>query len=81
MTIDIHEKIGKLPINPKRGFILPNTHYCGLYNPLEKQVINNQKSNILKYIQNPTGKTDEICAQHDVNYSLSKSLNDKHIAD
>ena len=24
MTIDIHEKIGKLPIIPKRGFTLPN---------------------------------------------------------
>ena len=32
-------------------------------------------------MQNPTGKTDAICAQHDVDYDLSKSLKDKHIAD
>ena len=34
MTIDIHKAIGKLPIIPKRGFTLPNYHYCGPYNPL-----------------------------------------------
>ena len=79
--IDIHEKIGKLPIIPKRGFVLPNMHYCGPYNPLEKQVIYDQNGNILKYIQPPTGKTDEICSQHDVDYSLAKNLKDKHIAD
>ena len=56
-------------------------NYCGPYNPLEKQLIYDQKGNILKYIQKPTGLTDKICAQHDVDYSLSKSLNDKHIAD
>ena len=78
--IDIHEKIGKLPIIPKRGFTLPNMHYCGPYKPLEKQLIYDQNGNILRYIQKPTGKTDDICAQHDVDYSLAKSLRDKHIA-
>ena len=81
MTIDIHEKIGKLPIIPKRGFTLPNMHYCGPYNPLERQLIYDQNGNILRYIQQPTGKTDEICAQHDVDYTLSRNLKDKHIAD
>ena len=81
MTIDIHEKIGKLPIIPKRGFTLPNMHYCGPYNPLEKKLIYDQNGNILRYIQKPTGKTDEICAQHDVDYTLSRNLKDKHIAD
>ena len=51
MTIDIHEKIGKLPIIPKRGFALRNMNYCGPYNPLEKQLIYDQKGNILRYIQ------------------------------
>ena len=32
-------------------------------------------------MQKPSGKTDAICAQHDVDYDLSKSLKDKHIAD
>ena len=79
--IDIHEKIGKLPIIPKRGFTLSNMNYCGPYNPLEKQLIYDQKGNILRYIQKPTGKTDKICSQHDVDYTLSKNLKDKHIAD
>ena len=81
MTIDIHEKIGKLPIIPKRGFTLPNMNYCGSYNPLEKQLIYDQKGNILRYIQKPTGKTASICAQHDVDYTLSRNLKDKHISD
>ena len=79
--IDIHEKIGKLPIIPKRGFVLPNMRFCGPFNPIEKQLIYDQKGNILRYIQPPTGKNDEICAQHDVDYTLAKNLKDKHIAD
>ena len=78
--IDIHEKIGKLPIIPKRGFTLPNMHFCGPYNPLKKQLIYDQKGNILSYIQKLTGETDKICSQHDVDYSLAKSLKDKHLA-
>ena len=81
MTIDIHKAIGKLPIIPKKGFVLPNMHYCGTYNPLHKQLIYDKNGNILKYIQKPSGKTDAICAQHDIDYDLSKSLKDKHIAD
>ena len=81
MVIDIHKAIGKLPIIPKRGFVLPNMHYCGPYNKLHKQLIYDQKGNILRYIQQPTGKTDEICAQHDVDYTLSNNLKEKHIAD
>ena len=80
MTIDLHKQIGKLPI-PKRGLVLPNMHYCGPYNPLNKQVLYDQNGNILRYIQQPTGRTDEICAQHDIDYSLSNNLKDKHIAD
>ena len=81
MTIDIHKVIGKLPIIPKRGFVLPNMHYCGAYNPLDKQLIYDKNGNILKYIQKPSGNTDAICAQHDVDYTLAKNLKDKHIAD
>ena len=81
MTIDIHKAIGKLPIIPKRGFVLPNMNYCGAYNPLDKQLIYDKNGNILRYIQKPSGNTDAICAQHDVDYTLAKSLKDKHIAD
>ena len=79
--IDLHKAIGKLPIIPKRGFTLPNMQFCIPFNPLERQLIYDQNGNILRYIQKPTGKTDMICAQHDVDYNLSKSLKDKHIAD
>ena len=81
MTIDIHKAIGKLPIIPKRGFVLPNMNYCGAYNPLDKQLIYDKNGNILKYIQKPSGNTDAICAQHDVDYTLAKNLKDKHMAD
>ena len=81
MTIDIHKAIGKLPIIPKRGFVLPHMNYCGAYNPLDKQLIYDKNGNILKYIQKPSGKTDAICAQHDVDYTLAKNLKDKHIDD
>ena len=81
MTIDIHKAIGKLPILPKRGFTLPNYNYCGPYNPLDKQVIYDENGNIIKYILEPTGKTDEICAKHDIEYKSSKNMNDKHNTD
>ena len=81
MTIDILKAIGKLPIIPKKGFVLTNTHYCGAYNPLHKQLIYDKNGNILKYLRKPTGKTDKICSQHDVDYTLAKNLKDKHVAD
>ena len=81
MTIDIHKAIGKLPIIPKKGFVLPNMNYCGAYNPLDKQLIYDKNGNILRYMQKPSGNTDAICAQHDVDYTLAKNLKDKHIAD
>ena len=56
-------------------------HYCGPYNPLNKQLIYNKDGKILRYIQKPTGETDRICSQHDVDYTLSKNLQDKHKAD
>ena len=80
-TIDIHKAIGKLPIIPKRGFTLPNMNYCGPYIPLNKQLIYDKNGNILRCIQNPSGKTYEISAQHDVDYTLSKNLYDEHNAD
>ena len=81
MTIDIHKAIGKLPIIPKSGFKLSNMHYCGPYNPLNLQLEYNNDGRITKYKQFPTGKIDSIFSQHDVDYSLSKNLQDKHKAD
>ena len=81
MTIDIQKYIGKLPIIPKKGYILPNMHYCGPYNDLIKQLIYDKNGNILRCIQKPIGKTVEICGQHDVDYALSNNLQGKHKAD
>ena len=81
MTIDVHKAIGKLPIIPKRGFTLPNMHFCGPFNPLNSQLEYNNEGRITKYKQFPTGKIDRICSQHDVDYTLAKNLKDKHIAD
>ena len=79
--IDLHKAIGKLPIIPKRGFTLPNMHFCGPYNPLNSHFEYNNEGRITKCKQFPTGKIDSICSQHDVDYSLAKNLKDKHIAD
>ena len=80
--IDLHKTIGKLPIIPKRGFTLPNMHYCGPYNPLNSQLEYNNEGRITKYKQLENyWKIDSICSQHDVDYSLAKNLKDKHIAD
>ena len=52
MTIDIHKAIGKLPIIPKKGFTLPNMNYCGPYNPLNEQVIYDERGNIINIFKN-----------------------------
>ena len=67
---DIHKAIGKLP-KPKGGFTLPGHKYTGPYNPLEKQLTFDPKTGeILEIFQQPTGKTDAIAMQHDVDYSV-----------
>ena len=79
--IDLHKALGKLLIIPKRGFTLPNMYFCGPYNPLHLQLEYNNEGRITKYKQFPTGKSDSICSQHDVDYTLAKNLKDRHIAD
>ena len=67
---DLHKAIGKLP-KPKSGFTLPGHNYTGPYNPLEKQLVfNPETGEILKFKVKPTGKTDAVAAQHDVDYSV-----------
>ena len=71
-AVDIHKAIGKLP-KPKGGFTLPGHNYTGPYNPLEKQLRYDPKTGeILEIFQQPTGKTDAIAMQHDVDYSICK---------
>ena len=67
--VDVHSLIGKLP-RPKKGFTLPGHNYTGAWNPLDKQVRFNENGKILEIMQQPTGKTDAVAMQHDVDYSI-----------
>ena len=68
--VDIHKAIGKLP-KTKKGWTLPGHNYTGPYNPLSEQLrFDPETGQILEFIQKPTGKTDAVAAQHDVDYSV-----------
>ena len=68
--VDIHKAIGKLP-KPKKGWTLPGHNYTGPYNPLEQQLrYDPATGEILEYYVKPSGKTDAVAAQHDVDYSV-----------
>ena len=68
--VDVHKAIGKLP-KPQKGWTLPGHNYTGPYNPLEEQLrYNPTTGEILEFYQKPTGKTDAVAAQHDVDYSV-----------
>ena len=66
--LDIHNAI--LKIAPKKGFVMPGHRYTGPGNPLEKQVRWDDNGNILHIYEQPTGKTDAVSMQHDVDYSI-----------
>ena len=80
--LDIHKMIGKLP-KPKGGFTLPGHKYTGPYNDLDSQVrFDPVTSEILEVYDQPTGRTDAIAMQHDVDYSVCKDDRKcKNIAD
>ena len=70
--VDIHKMIGKLP-KPKGGFTLPGHKYTGPYNDLDSQVRYDPViGEILEIYDKPTGKTDAVAMQHDVDYSVCK---------
>ena len=67
--IDIHKAI--LKIAPKKGFTLPGHKYTGPGNPLESQLnYDPQTGEILEIMEQPTGRTDAVSMQHDVDYSV-----------
>ena len=68
-SLDIHNAI--LKIAPKKGFVIPGHHYTGPGNPLEEQLkYNPNTGQILEIYDQPTGKTDAVSMQHDVDYSV-----------
>ena len=75
---DIHAAIGKYP-KPKQGWTLPGHNYTGPYNPLEKQVnFDPETGKILEIYQPPTGATDAIAMQHDVDYDVCSNREKKY---
>ena len=77
--VDIHKAIMK--IGPKNK-TLPGHKYTGPGNPIHKQVKLDSDGNILEIYEKPTGSTDRISMQHDVDYTICKDdLKCKHKAD
>ena len=84
--LDIHKAI--LKVAPKKGFVMPGHHYTGPGNPLDKQLkYDPNTGQILQIYQQPTGKTDAVAMQHDVDYSVcgnkpkSNQVKCKNVAD
>ena len=66
-SLDIHNAI--LKIAPKKGFVMPGHHYTGPGNPLDEQLKYDPKTGqILEIYDKPTGRTDAVSMQHDVDY-------------
>ena len=77
-----------LKVAPKRVFALPRHKYTSPGNPLESQLkYDPQTGEILEIYEQPTGKTDAVSMQHDVDYSVcgnkpkSKQVKCKNEAD
>ena len=67
--IDIHKAI--LKVAPKKGFVMPGHRYTGPGNPLDKQLkYDPNTGQILEIYEEPTGRTDAVSMQHDVDYSV-----------
>ena len=68
-SVDIHKAI--LKVAPKKGFVMPGHRYTGPGNPLDEQLkYDPNTGQILDIYQQPTGKTDAVSMQHDVDYSV-----------
>ena len=67
--VDIHKAI--LKVAPKKGFMMPGHNYTGPGNPLEQQLrYDPNTGQILEIYQQPTGRTDAVSMQHDVDYTV-----------
>ena len=78
--VDIHNAI--LKVAPKKGFVMPGHQYTGPGNSLDKQLkYNPNTGQILKIYEEPTGRTDAVSMQHDVDYSVCDQIKCKKEAD
>ena len=85
-AIDIHKQI--LKVAPRKSFVLPGHNYTRPGNPLESQLkYDRETGEILEVYEQPTGRTDAVSMQHDVDYSVcvnkppSKQVQCKNEAD
>ena len=68
-ALDIHKAI--LKVAPRKGFVLPEHKFTRPGNPLESQLkCDPQTGTILEIYEQPTGRTDAVSMQHDVDYSV-----------
>ena len=68
-ALDIHKAI--LKVAPRKGLVLPGHRYTRPGNPLESQLkYDPQTGEILEIYEQPTGRTDAVSMQHDVDYSV-----------
>ena len=75
--IDIHKAI--LKVAPKKGFVMPGHNYTGPGNPLEHQLkYDPNTGQILEIYQQPTGRTDAVSMQHDVDYTVCGNNNNNN---
>ena len=75
---EIHKVIGNLP-KPKRGWVLPGHHFTGPFYNLEKQLsYDPETGGNLGIYQQPTGSTDAVAMQHDVDYSVCSHKKQKY---
>ena len=75
-NIDIHKAIMKLP-KPEKGWVPHGYNYLGPGNPLEDQAdFDRETGKIHKFHVKPTGPTDAVAAQHDVDYTVCQNKPD-----
>ena len=68
-AIDIHKQI--LKVAPRKSFVLPGHNYTRPGNPLESQLkYDPETGKILEVYEQPTGRTDAVSMQHDIDYSV-----------
>ena len=71
--VDIHKQI--LKVAPYRGITIPGHNYTGPGNPLEDQLRHYDEGNIIEIYQQPTGPTDAVSMQNDVDYTQFVEIN------
>ena len=68
-ALDIHKAI--LKVAPRKGFVLPGHRYTRPGNPLDSQLkYDPETGEILEIYEQPTGRTDAVSMQHDLDCSV-----------